>query len=66
MKLAGDMRAALLAVPGAAPLCYEPDQPPSKSYVLVSEAMLAQPAQLRPWVVRCAAGLPAKRARDPA
>ena len=30
----------LLTVPGAAPLRYQPGAPPSKSYVLVPEAML--------------------------
>ena len=64
LKLVGSERDAMLALPGAAPLRYEPDQPPSKSYVLVPDALLSAPDQLRPWVVRCVAGLPQKRVRD--
>lgn len=63
LKLSGTDREALLATPGAQPLQYEPDQPPSKSYVVVSEAMLGDPDQLRPWVVRCTAALDPKRKR---
>lgn len=61
LKLTGAEREALLALPGAVPLRYEPDQPPSKSYVLVPEAMLSEPDQLRSWVVRCTSALPSKR-----
>lgn len=63
LKVVGGERDALLALPGAAPLRYEPDQPPSKSYVVVPEAMLEVPDELRPWVIRCVAALPEKRAR---
>lgn len=63
LKLVGSERDAMLALPGAAPLRYEPDQPPSKSYVLVPETMLSEPDRLRSWVVRCVSGLPAKRVR---
>jgi len=63
LKLAGADRDALLATPGAEPLRYAPDQPPSKSYVVVPGAMLAEPGQLRPWIVRSAAGLAPRRAR---
>lgn len=64
LKFAGSERDSLLEMPGAAPLRYGPDQPPSKSYVLVPEAMLADLDQLRLWVVRCVSGLPSKRVRN--
>ena len=61
LKLAGADRDALLAEPSARPLRYEPDQPPSKSYVVVPEAMLSDPDVLRRWIVRSAASLPSRR-----
>ncbi len=61
LKLAGADREALLAEPGARPLQYEPDQPPSRSYVAVPDAMLSDPDSLRRWIVRSAAGLPSPR-----
>ena len=64
LKLTGGERDAMLALPGAAPLRYGPDQPPSKLYVLVPEAMLSEPDRLRPWVVRCVSGLPSKHVRN--
>lgn len=64
LKLAGSERDAMLALPGAAPLRYAPDQPPSKSYVLIPEAMLSEPDRLRTWVLRCVSGLPSKRVRN--
>ncbi|MDB5444613.1 MAG: hypothetical protein JWP86_2036 [Phenylobacterium sp.] len=61
LKLSGDDYTGLLAVPGARPLQYTPDMPPSKSYVVVPEALLADHDALRPWIVRGAANLkPAK------
>ncbi len=51
LKLAGPDREALLSVPGAKALQYEPDQPVSKSYVVVPQAMLADRDALRSWVV---------------
>jgi TfoX/Sxy family transcriptional regulator of competence genes len=62
LKLSGADREALLATPGAKPLRYEPDQPPSKSYVVVPEAMLSDPGHLRLWIVRSVAGLAPKPA----
>ena len=64
LKLAGSERDALLALPSAAPLRYGPDQPTSKSYVLVPKAMLSEPDVLRSWVTRCVSGLPTKRIRN--
>ncbi len=61
LKLSGDDHAALLALEGAKPLQYEPGTPPSKSYVVVPEAMLANPEQLRDWIARSAAGLAPRR-----
>ena len=63
LKLSGEDRAALLAVEGAKPLQYEPGQPPSKSYVVVPEAMLSEQGELRTWIVRSTAGSAAPRAR---
>ena len=57
LKLAGDDHAALLALPGAKPLQYEPNAPPSKTYVVVPDSLLDDPAALRPWIVRGAEGL---------
>jgi TfoX/Sxy family transcriptional regulator of competence genes len=62
-KLSRTDREALLAVPGSKPLQYGPDQPPSKSYVVVPEAMLWDLASLRTWISRSFAGLAPKPAR---
>ena len=64
MKCSGKERDALLAIQGAAPLRYGPDQPPSKSYVLLPDSLL-EPETLRSRIVRCAASLPAKRRTQP-
>jgi hypothetical protein len=48
LKFAGSEREALLSLPGAAPLRYAPDQPRSKSYVLVPETMLTKPGLIKP------------------
>ncbi|WP_044564397.1 TfoX/Sxy family protein [Azospirillum sp. B4] len=64
LKLAGADQAALLALPGAKPLRYGPDQPPSKTYVVVPDALLADAPALRNWVRRAAttaAKAPAKK-----
>jgi TfoX/Sxy family transcriptional regulator of competence genes len=63
LKLSGDDWTALLAIEGSKPLQYEPDQPMSKSYVVVPEIMLSDPQHLREWVVRSAAGLAPKPKR---
>lgn len=63
LKFVGGERDAMLALPGAAPLRYEPDQPASKSYVVVPEAMLSTPDELRSWVIRSVSSLPARRVR---
>ena len=66
LKLSGSDHAELLAVPGAIPLRYEPDQPASKSYIVVPVDLLADQGLLRLWIVRSAATAgPAKPRRHP-
>lgn len=60
LKMIGADHAALSAVPGVKPLRYEPDDPPSKSYLLLPNAMLSDPDSLRSWMARSAAGLKPK------
>ena len=59
-KLSGADRDDLLAIAGSKPLRYEPDQPPSRSYVVVPDAMLSDAASLRTWISICVAGLAPK------
>jgi len=66
LKAPPPLMAEFLAVPGAAPLRYEPDAPASKSYVVVPPAVLADREALRGWIVKAVAGLtaaPAKKKR---
>jgi TfoX/Sxy family transcriptional regulator of competence genes len=66
LKAIGPLHAEFLSAPGALPLRYEPDAPPSKSYVVVPEALLADRATLRGWIARAAEAVsaaPAKRKR---
>ena len=63
LKLNGINHATLLATPGAAPLRYDPAAPTSKTYVLVPETMLQDPAALRSWTQRAIAALPAPKPR---
>jgi len=55
LKLGPADRSALLALPGAAALRYEPASPPSKQYVVVPRAMLGEPGELAGWLARSAA-----------
>ena len=57
LKMTGADHAALSEVPDVKPLRYEPNDPPSKSYLLLPDAMLSNPASLRLWIERSAAGL---------
>lgn len=66
LKAGGAEYAALLAVPGAAALRYEPDAPPSKSYVVVPDLVLADPAMLRAHLIRSIASLPVAKPKSPA
>ena len=63
LKMTGADHAALSDVPDVKPLRYEPDDPPSKSYLLLPEAMLSDPDSLRSWIARSAAGLKPKKSR---
>jgi len=66
LKLSAEDRAALLKEPGAAPLQYEPNTPPSREYVTVPPQILADDAALAGWSRRSAAyaaSLPAKAKR---
>ena len=57
LKMTGADHSALSKVPDVKPLRYEPDDPPSKSYLLLPNAMLSDPDSLRLWIARSAAGL---------
>ncbi|MEA3004178.1 MAG: hypothetical protein QOH81_2966 [Sphingomonadales bacterium] len=57
VKAKGPLTAEFLAVEGARPLRYKPGAPPSKSYVVVPEAMLDDREALHDWIVRAAAAL---------
>jgi TfoX/Sxy family transcriptional regulator of competence genes len=57
LKAKGPLFAEFLGVEGSEPLRYAPDAPPSKSYVAVPEAMLADREALRDWIARAAAML---------
>lgn len=63
LKVSGDTQRELLAEPGTKSLQYEPDKPPSKSYVVVAPGMLAEPDKLRPWLVRSVSELPAAKTK---
>ena len=66
LKFGSDDYAALLKVKGAKPLQYEPSMPPSKSYVVVPNAMLKDRKALSGWISKSAAFVkaePAKKAK---
>jgi TfoX/Sxy family transcriptional regulator of competence genes len=66
VKLTGNEHAALLKVKGAKVLQYEPSSPPSKTYVVVPGAMLADRKSLNHWLSICAqqaAQAPVKKPR---
>ena len=60
LKMTGADHLALSEVPDVKPLRYEPHDPPSKSYLLLPDAMLSDPDSLRIWIARSAAGLKQK------
>jgi TfoX/Sxy family transcriptional regulator of competence genes len=64
-KLGEADRAALLKLPGTAPLRYAEDQPLSKSYVTVSAEILADDAALAHWAHLSAAFAAAQPAAAP-
>ena len=57
LKMTGADHSALSAVPDVKPLRYEPDDPPSKSYLLLPDSILSNSDSLRFWIARSAAGL---------
>lgn len=57
LKVSGSLGSEFRAVPGAQPLRYNPEDPPSKSYVLVPERLLSDRVGLCTWIVRVAEGL---------
>ncbi|HEY4940898.1 MAG TPA: TfoX/Sxy family protein [Rhizomicrobium sp.] len=65
VKLIGEAHAGLLKLKGAKPLQYEPSMPPSKSYVVVPEAMLADARALGHWLALSAAQAAAAPAKKP-
>ena len=68
LKLAPADRDALLALPGAARLQYEPGAPVSRQYVVVPPALAADPDALAPWLRRSldhVRAQPARRAGSP-
>lgn len=65
LKMTGADHAALSQEPGVKPLQYETDDPPSKTYLLLPEAILSDPDSLRLWIARSAAGLKPKAKRPP-
>ncbi|MDE1147799.1 MAG: TfoX/Sxy family protein [Azospirillaceae bacterium] len=66
LKLAGADHAALLALPGAKALQYDPSQPVSKTYVVVPDAMLDEAPALRDWIIRAADAVTRAEARKAA
>lgn len=60
LKMSGADHAALSAVLDVRAPRYEPDDLPSKSYLLLPNAMLSDPDSLRSWMARSAAGLKPK------
>jgi len=55
LKLGPVERAQLLAVKGSKPLQYEPNSPPSKSYLVVPDSILRDRAELGRWIALSAA-----------
>ena len=57
IKAKGPLMAEFLSADGARPLRYRPQDPPSKSYVLVPDVMLDDRDALHDWIARAAAAL---------
>ncbi|WP_207793756.1 TfoX/Sxy family protein, partial [Polymorphobacter multimanifer] len=60
LKMTGADHAALSEVADVKPLRYQPDDPPSKTYLLLPNAILSDAGSLRSWIARSAAGLKPK------
>jgi TfoX/Sxy family transcriptional regulator of competence genes len=65
LKFGPEERDALLRVKGAKPLQYEPAMPPSKSYVVVPDAMLTDRKALGTWIAKSAAFVKSAPAKKP-
>ena len=65
LKLGETERAGLLKLKGARPLQYEPNSPPSKSYVVVPDSMLKDRAELGRWIAISAAFVRAAPSKKP-
>jgi TfoX/Sxy family transcriptional regulator of competence genes len=52
LKLAAEDQEALLKVKGAKRLQYEPDQPPSKSYIVVPLSLMKDARRFHDWVLK--------------
>jgi TfoX/Sxy family transcriptional regulator of competence genes len=65
LKLGEADRAKLLKLKGSKPLQYEPNAPPSKSYVVVPSSMLTDRAELGRWIAVSAAFARAAPAKKP-
>jgi len=63
LKAPPALRTEFLDTPGAKPLQYESDSPPSKSYVVVPPAIMADGEALRGWIVKAVDGLAATPAK---
>jgi TfoX/Sxy family transcriptional regulator of competence genes len=57
LKAKGPLMAEFVAAEGARPLRYRPQDPPSKSYVMVPDDMLDDRDALHDWIARAAAAL---------
>ena len=63
LNFVGSERDAILALPGAEPPGCEPDQPTSKSCVVMPEPMLSESDEFRSWMIRNVPGLTARSGR---
>lgn len=65
LKFGGDEHEALLKIKGAKALQYEPSAPPSKSYIVVPDAVLKDRKTLRTWIAKSAAFVKSEPAKKP-
>lgn len=63
LKFAAADRDRALALPGAVPLRYEPDAPPSKSYVVLPADIVGDGAALHDWITTSVAALKPRKAK---
>ena len=65
LKLGNEKQDQLLAIEGSRRLQYEPTAPVSKTYILVPDAMLSRPKELRQWLHEGAAFVASAAVRKP-